>query len=254
MSFVSISDVHIRNEFDERYHNILKFLNHPLTQQVDEVYLLGDIFDLMVGPHTEYISKYKDFFSGIEKLLREGKIIHFFEGNHDLHIKKLFFKFLRSRKLEPDKFQIHHQPILKKIGDVKFYFSHGDELEPGNYSYKLYKYLLMSKPTELLVTAAPYRLVDMIGTKASQKSKERSRRYYNEDVNRAKFRQGSIWAAKNEIEYIIAGHSHIKDNVELRGPNKPFHYVNNGFFPETKSFIYYDSKKISFINLEESLP
>lgn len=252
MNFVSISDVHVKNELDDRYHLLLKFLNHPITKSVEEVYFLGDIFDLMVGPHKEYLNKYEKFFEGIEKLILEGKTIHFFEGNHDLHIKKLFKKFLHHRKLDLDKLVIHHKPIVQKIGDYQFYLTHGDELEPGNYSYKIYKKILMSKPLEILVTVVPYQLVDYIGTNASAKSKERSRRYYNEEKNRAKFRRGSITFSKTGSDYIVAGHSHIKENIELRGPQKPFHYINNGFLPETKTFIYFDSKKINFINLEES--
>jgi UDP-2,3-diacylglucosamine hydrolase len=144
----------------------------------------------------------------------------------------------------------HRNPWVQKIDGKVYYFSHGDELEPGNLSYKIYKKLLMSKPLEILVThIAPFSLIDAIGTKASQMSKKRGRRIYNEEKNRANFRAGATKMASGMFDFIIAGHSHIDENIELKSNTKAFTYVNNGFLPERKKFVSVNSHQIQFISL-----
>ena len=54
MSFVSISDVHIKDIGDENWLILESFLDHPLTKQAKTIYFLGDIFDLLVGSYEEY--------------------------------------------------------------------------------------------------------------------------------------------------------------------------------------------------------
>lgn len=242
MSFVSISDIHVQNPGDDRYQLLLKFMRHQKTHSVDEVFFLGDIFDLMVGPHQEYMTLYQEFFSELKNLLDEGKVIHYFEGNHDLHIKKLFQKMPGSLKL-------HHSPLVIKFENKNYYLSHGDELEPGNYSYKVYKKVLLSKPLEFIATHVPFHVVEKIGRKASKISKKRGKRIYNEEKNREKFRQGAIAMAKNGHQVIVAGHSHIKENIELKSSEGTFQYINNGFFPTTQEFLYMQGNKFEFISL-----
>ena len=250
MSFVSISDIHVRNPKDERYSLLLHFMKHEVTKKSETIYFLGDIFDLMVGPHPEYLEMYSDFFNELVTLIKAGKKIHFFEGNHDLHIHRLFKKILKSHNLMDSSLIFHRHPWTQTIDGKVYYFSHGDELEPGNVSYKIYKKLLMSKPIEILVShVAPFSLIDAIGTKASEMSKKRGRRIYNEEKNRARFRSGAIKKASGIYDFIIAGHSHISENIELKSQAKAFTYVNNGFLPEKKSFIAVDSNHIQFISL-----
>lgn len=242
MSFVSISDIHVQNPTDDRYQLLLKFMRHQKTHSVDEIFFLGDIFDLMVGPHQEYLAVYHEFFEELKNLLDKGKSVHYFEGNHDLHIKKLFQKLNGN-------FNIHHSPLNLKFDNKNYYLSHGDELEPGNYPYKIYKKILMSHPLEFIASNVPFHMVEKIGKKASSMSKKRGRRIYNEEKNRAKFRQGATQVAKNGHHFIIAGHSHIKENVELRTTEGTFQYVNNGFLPNTQEFLYMQGNKVEFISL-----
>ncbi len=250
MPLVSISDIHVKSPQDERYQLLLKFLNHEVTQKADQIFLLGDIFDLMVGPHPEYFDIYPEFFTSLTNLVRKNKIVHYFEGNHDLHIKKLFLNLLKKENMSDKLLQFHSGPWTYAIHGKNYYFSHGDELEPGNYSYKIYKKILMSKPMELVISeVAPFKLVDYIGTNASKLSRSKGKRTYNEEKNRQKFRQGAIEKAHGQYEFIIAGHSHIQENIELKGREKSFRYVNNGFLPQSRSFISIDHHEVKFISL-----
>lgn len=249
MSFVSISDIHVQHPGDDRYQLLLKFMRHQKTVSAHEVFFLGDIFDLMVGPHLEYLVLYQDFFDELKNLLTQGKIVHYFEGNHDLHIKKLFHKISMDLSGAVGELKIHHVPLVLKFENKQYYLSHGDELEPGNYSYKIYKKLLLSKPLEFIATHAPFKIIEKIGTRASGLSKKRGKRIYNEEKNRTKFRQGAGQMAEGGYQVIIAGHSHIKENIELKTKLGTFHYYNNGFLPNSQEFLSMQGNKIEFVSL-----
>ena len=52
-----------------------------------------------------------------------------------------------------------------------------------------------------------------------------------------------------DFDIALTGHTHIKEDYIKDGKK----LLNNGFFPQTKSFIYLDENNESLITLEESL-
>src|SRR5690554_25996 len=92
MKIAAISDVHVKRPHDEADQLLLSFLNHPEVQSSDYIVFLGDIFDLMCGPHQEYADSYSHLFNVIAELKQKNKKIFYFEGNHDLHLSGLFKK------------------------------------------------------------------------------------------------------------------------------------------------------------------
>ena len=250
MSISITSDIHVRDVGSGEYRYLLKFLNHPKVRSSSEVYLLGDIFDLMIGNHGQYISRYQDFFSCIKKMLEEGIKIHFFEGNHDLHLKKMFqneyFEFFNKKLF------FHERPYSTEIEGKKYFFSHGDEIQPGQYGYKLYKKLINSIVINILVNRIiPFKYVDSIGNYFSKKSREHYRPSAEiENYVRDSFRLGAMSVAAKGFEVVVCGHSHIKDFFLGNQFENPFIYINNGFAAEENSFIYIENAKIDFITLE----
>ena len=90
MKIVAISDVHVKTPHDDADRVLCNFLTNPTVTTSDYVLLLGDIFDLMCGPHKEYLEKFGHIFDLIDNLIKKGKKVLFFEGNHDVHLAKLF--------------------------------------------------------------------------------------------------------------------------------------------------------------------
>jgi UDP-2,3-diacylglucosamine hydrolase len=133
----SISDLHIKSPADQAYGFLMDFLNHEEIKNSDMVFLLGDIFDFMMGEHKEYINLYKEFFNTLESLVQDGKIIHFFEGNHDFHLERLFSDYLKSKN-----FFYHRKGFQTTIGDKKVYFCHGDDIQIGDRGYQVLKFIL----------------------------------------------------------------------------------------------------------------
>ena len=107
MALYLISDIHIKMD-GQNLEILMSFLSQDFNSD-DEVFLLGDIFDLLIGPHKEYKEIYDKFFEKVDKLITDGIKIHYFEGNHDFHLEKL---------LESHDVRIHKEPF------VSDYFGH----------------------------------------------------------------------------------------------------------------------------------
>jgi len=233
MNIYTISDVHIKPD-GQNSNEMKKFLSLPF-QTNDSIYLLGDIFDLMIGPHQEYYTEYNWFFDKLKELLSLGIKIKYFEGNHDFHIERLFSEI---------GIKVYKEPFKKTFNEQKILFCHGDEIELGNPSYKRYKQFITSKPLNYIANKLmPYRILNFIGVTASKKSRSRNKaRYGNPQENlriRDSFREAAEVASKvYGVEVVISGHSHFMDYFE----SDTVIYANNGYVPYTNSYIRISDK------------
>ena len=74
MKFAAISDIHVKIAGDNAEKLLLSFLRNPEVQSSDVILLLGDIFDLMIGPHTQYFLRFQAYFDEIKLLIKNGKM------------------------------------------------------------------------------------------------------------------------------------------------------------------------------------
>lgn len=121
-----IADAHYPHHGDE-FLTILKQLD---TYQIEtpQLFLMGDIFDLLFG-YNEYIQTFSQEAITLLQQLSKKLEIHYFEGNHDFSLKKLFPNIhVYSRK---------EQPIQFTLGGQNAYLSHGDRYEVG-IGYEIY--------------------------------------------------------------------------------------------------------------------
>ena len=250
MSIVVISDVHIHKNQDPADQLLCRFFEHEKVQKADKIILLGDIFDLMAGPHREYYDNYSNFFQYLLKYIEEGKEIHYFEGNHDMHLDKLFSNFFKENSLTASKFFHHTKAYIFKKWGKTYFFSHGDDIEIENYTYKIYKAFITSPPLRFTANyLMPYKILHDLGEKASDDSKKRRGQSYDEAPIRQRFRVSAIKAALKGYDYIVCGHSHIKDEYFYDQDGVRFHYLNNGFALKSNTFIEIDQEGHRFIDL-----
>lgn len=247
MSLVVISDIHIKCRAD--YKEILqKVFAHEEVERASEVYLLGDIFDLMIGNHKEYYEEYDDFFNDIKTMLEKGKKVFFIEGNHDFHLKKLFKKFFFAGN-----FHYYSKGFFKEIDGKNYYFTHGDDLEIGNLSYQIYRMIIGSGPMRFVANyMMPYKLLEAFGRKASLKSSKRNqvrkKEAGSEDRIREKFRKGAgLFSKGKDLSFIIAGHDHVKDQYTIK---KDLTYLNVGFPRKDRSFIVIENHTPRFVRFD----
>jgi UDP-2,3-diacylglucosamine hydrolase len=243
MKIVAISDIHVKHPHDEADKILLSFLDHPIVKQADYVLFLGDIFDLMVGPHQEYLELYSHLFSGISKLQKTGKKVYFFEGNHDVHLEKLFKKIWKDNEV-----RITQVPVIEVIDGKKYYFSHGDEHEVDNYSYHRYIKFIRSRPLKFIADyLMPYAVINFFGERASKLSRKKGSRIFDIEKVRNKFREGVCLTTKGEYDFVLGGHSHVQDKFEI--PDSKSIYLNNGYALKSKTFILIENHCPLFISL-----
>lgn len=250
MNFVSVSDVHIKEPGDKPDKLFEQFLGHKATQESEAIILLGDIFDLVVGGHQEYFNKHRILFEKLVELTKSGKKIHHFEGNHDFHFENLVNFIKKKFELPQDSWTYHSKPFL--LNSEKILLAHGDEFEIENHTYQRYRRFIRSKGISFLANyVVPFKVVDGIGTNASKKSRERNDFRYSGEENQSEikenFRKIFLRVSKEyKVNKLICGHSHCLDLFE----SKDGIYINNGYFPHTKTFISYKEGRFAFEKLE----
>jgi UDP-2,3-diacylglucosamine hydrolase len=229
VKFVSISDLHIRESSDQGAQALQSFFDHPATHSAETVLFLGDIFDLMAGFHKQYYEKYMFFFEGVLRLLEQGKKVFFFEGNHDMHLKKLFNYYFKKYGSQLE--LVRGEKVLK-LGSKTICFTHGDDLQVDP-KYQAYKKVVTSWPMGFLANNIfSFDFIEKIGQKASKKSREVSSGKFDYQSVKDACRQGAI-KYSSTYDILVAGHSHVLDKYEFKG----FTYINNGFPSKDKKFI-----------------
>lgn len=241
-----ISDVHIKEQHDEHAKLLLKFLDQSLSDDIAEIFLVGDIFDLLVGDHREYSERYHLIFSAIKKLIHQGKTIWYFEGNHDLHLSKFFEE--EFGEYFADKFILVKEFVELNRFDKSLYITHGDYLTDHEPGYMRYRRFASTKPLEILFERfIPYWFIEGVGSFFSKNSKKTSKKKFDPTFAIEGFRRGAQKIIDyHPVDYLIAGHSHIKDEYQI---NEKSLYLNNGFAPRENTYLQIHPGGHEFIKL-----
>lgn len=249
---IFISDVHIKVQGDEPTQLFLRFLEEGQSADVSEIYLVGDIFDSMVGGHVEYLKKYEAIFKQIRLLLEMNKKIIFLEGNHDFHLRRLFEKFEERENL---KNKIHYEKdgfMTQTDSNKLIYVTHGDEVELDNNGYIFYKRIVNNRFLDLVTNEIfTFSFIERLSQWASRESRMKNKTRYEtpemQNKIKEKFRLSAEAFTKSlDVDYLVCGHSHVKDHYICQNGTV---YLNNGYAPYTKSFLRIDAEGASFKDL-----
>ncbi len=145
---IFIADAHYPHHGDE----FIKILKKIETKEIQppQLFLIGDIFDLLFG-YNEYIKSFS-----IQAILLLQKIsetieTHYIEGNHDFCLKDIF-PHIRVYNRES-------QPIEFRLDNKSVYLSHGDIHEVG-FGYNIYSKFLRNRFTLTLLRAFEKIIID----------------------------------------------------------------------------------------------
>lgn len=243
MKISAISDVHVKRPGDEADKLLMDFFHHPDVRNSEYILLLGDIYDLMCGPHEEYLKLYKHHFEILDQFIKEGKKVYFFEGNHDVHLERLFRKVWKNQKII-----ITQDPVIEEIEGKKYYFSHGDEHETDNPSYQRYIRFIRSRPLKFVADhIMPYSVLNFFGERASKASRKKGSKRFNAERVRERFRKGVTETTKGQFDFVLGGHSHVKDEYVIPGSHSV--YLNNGYALNSGTFILVHDHHPQFVSL-----
>lgn len=251
MKFVTISDVHIREPGDGQETLFLSFLSSEETAHSDIIFLLGDIFDLVVGSHKELTERFRDVFEKLIDLAKSGKIIYQFEGNHDFHFREVI-ENLNTNNFPQKRWHYFNSPKVFEFNNETMLFAHGDEFEKEDISYIRYRKIIRSRFVALLANSLfTYSHIQAIGLYFANRSRNRNEKDYgnhydNEHVKLCFRKKIKECFKEYKVKKVICGHSHCIDEWA----HGDYLYLNNGYFPKTKSFIFFNGKSFKIQKLE----
>jgi UDP-2,3-diacylglucosamine hydrolase len=102
------------------------------------LYLVGDIFDFWFEYRSVIPRYYQDVLDPLGRLVAGGTSVYIMGGNHDHWFGSFLKDSLGITVLE--------QPAVHEIQGRRVMLTHGDDLLPGDYGYRMLKSLIRSRP------------------------------------------------------------------------------------------------------------
>ena len=129
---IFIADAHEDSQREGFYTFLKKIDTKKLS--TPQLFLMGDMFDLLVGKVKHGVKKYKKYIDLIEKITLHVEVFYF-EGNHDFALSNLFKNVkVIPIQLQPMKFVLEDNTLV--------YLSHGDKY--GGFVHDTYTKLVRS--------------------------------------------------------------------------------------------------------------
>lgn len=224
---IFISDVHESYQ-DEFFWEFLLFLENSSIKQV---FFMGDIFDFLVGEIENTCFLAKRYIDKINQIAL-NKEVHYFEGNHDFNLAKLF----KNVKV----YTFLQQPSIFSFHDKKVLMLHGDKF--ADFSYQIYTKIIRNKTLLYMLNKidkiSNYSISNLILKLLSKK-----------DICKkfADFEKTSYLRIKNDynyknLDFIIEGHFHQGRNFKINHVN----YINLSSFKCEKTYLQIKNDKIEF--------
>jgi len=224
MKIAIFSDLHLSTHRFRGHETLFVDTLSKLRKECDELWLLGDIYDLMIGPYDFWKARHKNFFDELAQWTAAGKTVTWMQGNHDFYLEDLLSKASIT---------VSDDHILKKVEGIPCYLAHGDLVDQNDEAYLEWRAKTRSpgfrKVLDLIPGFLKESVITGIGDALSKKSRKKQRDYSATPESEAlikKFRSFAEEKWKNEAQAVFLGHSHV-DDLHLSEDKKSF-YLNLG--------------------------
>lgn len=243
-----VSDLHLAGPGEPRTALFERLLDSiEQDAHATHLFLLGDIFDMWLGDHDYFIERYERIVDSLKRIRARGVDVHYFEGNHDLHLGPFW-----SGELD---FEVHGGPVSIDLDGRRLRLEHGDQMDPDDRGYIFLRWFLRTPPMRFLILHLPGRLVAWIGERASAHS--RSYTSETKTISRqdaiGKIRRHAEKAHSQEpFDLIISGHVHVRDDFRFETGNGPARSVNLGTWLDAPCYFCLDAKTAELVELDEA--
>jgi UDP-2,3-diacylglucosamine hydrolase len=228
---IFIADAHENDKRNEFYHFLEKIDKKEIIPT--QLFLMGDMFDLLVGKVEYTVKKYQKYIDLLEKIALHVEVFYF-EGNHDFSLENIF----QNVKVIP----IEAQPLKFILPNkAEALLLHGDKY--GGVLHKFFTNIIRSNKLLWVLNLIDNRINNKISKKIESDllHKKICLKITNfEEIIKLKL---DHYGASKE-SYIAEGHYH---------QNKKFHlsnliYVNFASFACNQSyFIVEGSNDVEFV-------
>ncbi len=244
MRLFILSDLHIWGPDDPIYMSLIQLLQAQ-PKAGDTVVLAGDVFDFFVGDTRILCERYSSFIKCLEHLGEKGINLHYIEGNHDFHLKKVFNHIPR--------FTLHAEEVPLELDGKRFFVAHGDRVDKHDYKYRMLRTFFRSPVIKGFVAVAPDEWIEKIGQKSSEASRKKNPRILadlpRENMTRLRtaYRNYAVEKLMQGFDYVVMGHCHDLDEMMFKIGERPGQYINVGYPRVHGSYLVWQSgdEKIS---------
>ena len=187
----------------------------------------------------------------IQKVRDAGIEVHFFEGNHDLHLETFWAREVGLK--------VHTDSAYFQLADKTVRVEHGDLINPEDSGYLFLRGLLRNPVVKTLALHLPGRLVTHIGERASGASREytsTAKGLPQEQIRRLIRRHAESVFKTKPFDLLISGHVHVRDDIELSVDALPgaasggkFRSVNLGSWFDSPGAFVLSESRAEFIEL-----
>lgn len=188
----------------------LRYLDQRSSQESLHLFLLGDIFDLWVGPHKYFANRFPEIIAQLKELTDKGVEVTFIEGNHDVHVEGFFKKIGVKVFVEAQYYDIE---------GVTVRVEHGDLINLQDEKYLKYRSIIRNPFVKPLGSILPGKFWASVGERASKKSRARSGQYQEqraEDLKQMIRAHTPRVYVERPFDYIISGHMHVREDYSER--------------------------------------
>ena len=233
------SDFHLGSpNFEEsrkREKKIVDWLDF-ISADVQELFLLGDIFDFWYEFGKVIPKGYVRLFGKLAQLSDNGVKIHYFKGNHDMWLRDYFQEELGVL--------VWHDSLELTINKKKFHISHGDGIGPGDWQYRFLKSCFQSKTLQRIFSLFHPDLSLAIAYKWSRHSRKgnskKDEKFYGMNERQIVFSKELL--EKEHFDYFIYGHRHLCLDIALTEDSR---YLNSGDWIKYNSYIQFDGEELT---------
>lgn len=217
MKIAIFSDLHIPNfghhERAERFARVLRRLREE--EHIAKLWLLGDIFDLLVGNFDFWRKLHAPIFQELKALQNSGCEILWLEGNHDFH-------FLEIGNLVGA--EVRDGPQIIEIPEYhkRVYLAHGDLVNTNDRAYMRWRAVTRNPIFRKTISLIPELIAEERIRPVGEKISSTSRKYSKSEVaNESAVADLYRNFAKNRLlegfDGVFLGHCHIEELFDLQG-------------------------------------
>lgn len=216
------------------YNNVLDdFFLHLLQTPKRQIFLLGDIFDFLVGEVPKSVADNQKTLEILQKLSLKHEI-YYFEGNHDFSLQSLpYFKNIHYYPLK-------NQPACFLLNNQKAYLAHGDIFL--NWHYRCYTNFIRNPFVLTFFNLFDAFLYPKIFRYLQKKKKIKYN--YSKDFIQTRIQKYQENLHAKSPFYIIEGHFHLGKIKQISSIN----YIGLPLFTCKKTYfiVKFDNYSLSF--------
>jgi UDP-2,3-diacylglucosamine hydrolase len=195
-----LSDCHLDAAHPEITNQFIELMKKS-AGSVDDIYILGDLFELWIGD-DDHSPFHTNIINSLQQAARHGAKLHFLRGNRDFLIGRRFLQSTDCQLLhDEEKINVYGTPVL---------VMHGDTLCTRDVAYLRARRFAYNPFIQTLFLWLPISVRRKIAARARQASKQHTR---TTDIAIMDVTQTEVERVmmKHHVDMLVHGHTHRPD-------------------------------------------